>query len=101
MCYRECHLILSPQRNLAIEQAGVRVAERKTALGFVGGSFPSVCDTFAQRVKVCPVGEDCKLHKRIGAADHFREQKALAADPNNPEYMRWSRLFGQFSPIFK
>jgi epoxyqueuosine reductase len=37
-------------------------------------------------VKVCPVGEDRKLYKRTRVADYLREQKALEADPFDPEY---------------
>lgn len=36
--------------------------------------------------KVCPVGEDRKLYKRIGVADYIRERKALAANPGDPQY---------------
>jgi epoxyqueuosine reductase QueG len=43
-------------------------------------------------VKVCPIGEDRKLYKRIGGADYLREQKALAANPSDPEYKHLAHL---------
>src|ERR1035437_9650617 len=48
---------------------------------FAESRFPcGVC------VKVCPIGEDRKLYKHTGGADYLREQKALAANPCDPDY---------------
>lgn len=43
--------------------------------------------------KVCPIGADRKLYKQKGAMKKYlREAKALAANPDDPEYRSWTHV---------
>jgi epoxyqueuosine reductase len=43
--------------------------------------------------KVCPVGKDRKLYRQRGILKKYRkEAKALAADPDDPEYRSWTHI---------
>jgi len=43
--------------------------------------------------KVCPVGADRKLYRQKGIVKKYlREQEALAADPDHPDYRSWQHV---------